>query len=719
MKVGQPSFTSGEIDPALHARADLPLYRTGLAECFNYIIMPQGGARNRPGFAYKGQTRNDSQTRLIPFAYNDDDSYLLEFTANRMRVYRNGVQVTLSGAPSAWAVTTAYAQGDHSANGGTNYYCYVAHTSAAADEPGVGANWEDYWIALTGDIVEIYHPFTYAQLAEMDYAQNADVIVLAHSSQDPLKLTRTDHDLWTLVSLTYTPAIAAPTALSGSGGAGTSYSYKVTAVDAVTFEESVASSAANNLEDGGTLTWTNSSGAGKYNVYKREQGIYGFIGQSSSGTIGFKDTKLIAETEDTPPGSTDPFSGTDQFPTSVAFHEQRLCFGGANAQRINTSQVGNYFNFSVADPAKDTDALTLDVVTNQIATIRYIVSQLDMLVFTAGAEVRISSGDNAFVLDNLSRKTQSDYGCDVGLKPKIVGDKILFVQRGGQAIRDFAYSLEADKFTGGDLNVIAKHLFENKTIVAWDYANEPYPVVWMVMSDGSLTGLTIAPEHEVLAFHTHQTENGSIEDVCVVPEGNDTGVYFVVNRTVNGGTVRYIERLEEWEFTTIQDAKFLDSHITGVITGSTISGLDHLEGETVSVLIDGDVVSDVVVTSGAVTLPRTYTSATAIVGLAYESRIGTLEPPLQDAYGNEMSVGRVQVRVLDTRGLWAGPNADELTEYPTRDVEDWGDAPDAVTDTLEIVIEPTWSGRGKLVVSQPDPLPSFILAVVPDVEVGG
>lgn len=718
MKVGQPSFTSGEIDPALHARADLPLYRTGLATCYNYLIMPQGGARNRPGTQYVKPTKDNTEARLVPFAYNDDDSYLLEFTDYRMRVYRNGVQVELASTPSAWVTATAYANGDHVANGGTNYYCYNAHTSAGTDEPGVGANWADYWIALTGDVVEVYIPLTLAQIQVMDFAQNADTIVVAHSSRDPFKITRSDHDAWTIETLTYTPSQAAPTGLSGSGGSGTLYAYKVTAVSATTFEESLPTAATTMLEDGGTLTWTNAAGAGKYNVYKREQGIYGFIGQSSSGALGFKDTKLIAETEDTPPDSTDPFASTDQYPTTVAFHEQRLCFGGANAQRINTSQVGQYFNFSVASPAKDSDALTLDIVTNQIATIRYIVSQIDMLVFTAGAEIRISSGDSAFVLDSLNRKTQSDYGCDIGLKPKIIGDKILFVQRGGQAIRDFAYSLEADKFTGGDLNVIAKHLFANKTIVSWDYQSEPYPIIWMVMSDGTVNALTIAPEHEVLAFHQHDL-GGTVEDVCVVPEGNDTGVYFTVNRTIDGNTKRYIERLEDWDFATIADAKFLDCHLTGTITGSTISNLDHLEGETVSVLIDGDVVSDLTVASGSITLPRTYTSATAIVGLPYTSRLETLEPPLQDAYGNEMSVGRVQVRVLDTRGLWAGPDQSNMTEYPTRDTEDWGDSPVAVTDTLEIVIEPTWGNRGKLTIEQPDPLPSFILAVVPDVEVGG
>jgi len=720
MKVGQPSFTSGEIDPSLHARADLPLYKTALETCLNYIIMPQGGARNRTGTAYRGATRNNNQARLVAFAYNDDDSYLLEFTEYRFRVYRNGSQVLLPSTPAAWVTATAYSYGDFVSNGGTNYSCRLAHTSAATDEPGVGANWEDYWIALEDDIVELYQPFTYAQLQYMDYDQSADTLVLTHSSAYPLKLTRSDHHVWDLTTPGYAPSTAAPTGLSGSGGTGTTYTYVVTAVNAETLEESVASASTTMAEDGGTLTWTDVAGAGKYNVYKQEQGIFGFIGQSSDGTTGFTDAKYIAETEDTPPVARDPFASTAKYPSAVAWHEQRLCFGGANPQRINTSQVGTYFNFSVSEPASDGDALTLDVVTNKVADIRYLISQIDLLVFTAGAEVRVTSHDSAFVLDNLSRKTQSAYGCQAGVKPQVVGDKILFVQRGGTAVRDFAYSLEADKFTGGDLSIIAKHLFSETSVVRWAYVSEPEPIVWMVTTAGKLIGMTIAPEHEVLAFHQHElADDGVVEDVVTVPEGDTTAVYFVVKRTKVGSPVRYIEKLSTWVGDPTEDATFLDCHSTGTITGSKIINLDHLEAKNVTALIDGDVVSNLNVASGEVTLPRTYTNAKACVGLPYVSRLKTLEPPIQDAYGNEMSVSRLQLRVLKTRGIWAGPDEDNMTEYPTRLYEDWGDPATTHTGVIEIVIEPTWSGRGKVVVEQPDPLPSFILALVPDVETGG
>ena len=724
-KIGQASFTSGELDPALHARADLELYRTGLDTCYNYLIEPQGGARNRPGWQYINEVKTSaSKKRLVPFAFNDDDSYLLEFGAGYFRVYRNGELVLLSSAPAAWADTTVYALGDYSANGGVNYYCKQAHTSSAAnDEPGSGTNWTDYWYALTDDIVEIPHPLVQADLEYFDLEQNADTLSVTHIDHYPFKITRYDHDVWTVETMTYAPSIAAPTGLSASGGSGTSESYVVTAVAEDTLEESLPSSSVSANEGdgstpGGHITWTDSTGGVKYNVYKDLNGIYGFIGTASDGATGFYDDKYAPQVDDTPPASRDPFASTSQYPSCVTYHEQRQSFGGARPQRLDHSQTGNYFNFSVSEPAKDGDSLTLDIITNKIAQIRYLISQSDLLVFTAGAEVRVTAGDNAYVLANLKRKKQSEFGCAAGVRPLIVGDAVLFVQRGSKGVRDFAYSFEKDKFSGGDISVIAKHMLADRKIVKWAYQPEPWPVVWSVCDDGVMLGLTIAKEHDVLAWHRHETY-GEFEDVCAVPEGDGTAVYAVIKRTVNGATVRYIERLATWSFTTIEDAQFLDSFVTGTITGSTISGLDHLEGETVSALVGGDVIQDLLVSGGAVTLPRTYTAAKACVGIPYTSRLKTLEPYIQDAYGNELSIARVQFRILNTRGLWAGPSEDAMTEAPTRNDELWGNPTEAKTGIVELVIEPTWSERGHIVLEQRDPLPSYILAMVPDVQTGG
>lgn len=727
-KLGQAAFSSGELDPALHARADLAIYQTGLAICENFIVRGQGGVENRPGYEFKNEVKDsDDAVRLIPFAFNDDDTYMLEFGPEYLRVQRNGEQVLLPSAPSAWVTATSYTAGDHVANGGTNYHCTVDHTSAGTSEPGVGATWTDFWHPLVNDIVEIETPYVAGDLRFIDYQQNGSILVLTVDGQDPRKLTRIDHHQWTIEDIDFSPAIDAPTGVvvtASSANTEKTYEYVITAINS-DGEESIPSTAGTdtNFESMNgdatkynDITWSAVTGAVSYSIYKEAQGVFGFIGSATS--LSFRDTGLAAKVADTPPADRDPFAATAGQPRTVAYHEQRLVFGGADPQNVELSQVGNYFNFTMSEPARDSDAMSLDIVTSRIAQIRYVVSQGDLMVFTAGAEVRITSGDNPFILENIRRRVQSGYGCAQGVKPQLMGDKILFVQRGGQIIRDFAYSFEADKFTGKEVSVIARHMFQGRKIVAWTYQPEPDSVLWIVMDDGNMVGVTYLPEHDTLAFHRHEL-NGFVEDVATVPQGESEKLYIVVRRTIDGVTRRYIEMASDREFTTIEDSTFLDSHVTGTITGTTISGLDHLEGEEVKALVGGDVINDLTVTSGSVDLPREYTNAKAVVGLAYESTLRTLEPWLEGAYSNQMSIARLQLRVLNTRGVWAGADEDDLVEYRTRDLEDWGEPGRAITDTIELVLPSTWDFKGQVYVKQTDPLPCNILAVVPDVEIGG
>ena len=137
------------------------------------------------------ETKDSTKTsRLIPFIFNDDQTYALEFGDQYMRVYKNGAAVTV-GTLTAWADATAYVIGDLRSNGGTNYYCIQSHTSNAAnDEPGSGSNWTDFWHALTGSIFEIPTPFLEADLSTIQYKQSADVVTLDHPSYDTREIVK-------------------------------------------------------------------------------------------------------------------------------------------------------------------------------------------------------------------------------------------------------------------------------------------------------------------------------------------------------------------------------------------------------------------------------------------------------------------------------------------------------------------------------------------------
>ena len=103
----QKSFSGGEISPSLYARVDQVKYANGLKTCRNSMVMRHGGTTNRPGTVFVAEVKDSSKTvRFIPFIFNSDQTYVLEFGDQYMRVLRNGAQVvesakTISGATQA------------------------------------------------------------------------------------------------------------------------------------------------------------------------------------------------------------------------------------------------------------------------------------------------------------------------------------------------------------------------------------------------------------------------------------------------------------------------------------------------------------------------------------------------------------------------------------------------------------------------------------------
>lgn len=799
-RYSQPSFVGGELAPVLHARADLEKYLTGLATCRNCIIHPHGGASNRAGLRFVVEVKDSTKlTRLIPFQFNTQDTYVLEVGDQYIRVIRNGGQVILPSAPAAWATTTAYAKTDHVSNGGTNYYCHTAHTSSAADEPGVGANWEDYWHALTTDIVEIPTPYLETELEGLDFVQSADIITLVHKNHAPMELSRTGHHLWSLDAITFAPEIAAPTGESATATVGTgskTYTYVVTAVDDETKEESLPSGEAsctngNTLSAGSnenTVSWSSVTGASKYNIYKEENGLFGFIGATED--LSFVDDGYAPALDDTPPKARNPFNAAGDYPDVVTYHEQRLSFASSTnkPQTLWQSQTGLFHNMNVSSPQRADDAITVRIDSAQVNEIRHLVSLNDLIVLTSGGEFRITASDRAWSFENIRLKPQSYRGASQ-VKPIVIGSTILYVQSKGSIVRDMAYALDSDSFTGNDLSVLSSHLFEHKTIEAWAYAQAPHSIIWAIRNDGVMLGLTYLQEHEVWAWHRHDTD-GLFEDVCVVGEGQRDVPYFIVNRTINGTEKRYIEYMEEREDEVSVDSFFMDcgatwagetAAITGItqanpavvtsaghpftngmtvrlsgvvgmtevnsmvytvanvtantfelsgvdstgfsayVSGglieqvaSSISGLSFLEGKSLALLGDGNVLPPSTVSSGQISL-SVYVNKLQL-GLGYNADLETLEPPFDGSAGSKKSTIDVKIRVYRSRGGWVGPTFDDLREIKQR--TSWDDPAPIVTGEFEAVVDPTWENFGKLCIRQSQPLPLTVLAIIPDIAIG-
>jgi Ubiquitin-activating enzyme E1 FCCH domain len=267
----QRSFSGGELAPSLYARVDTAKYAAGLRTCRNMLIMRHGGAQNRPGSTFVCESKDSTKSvRLIPFVFNNDQTYTLEFGDQYMRVIKNGIQQKLAsqnitGITAANPAVLTYSGADTYSNGDevyisgvlgmtqvNNRWFKVADLNAGANTfelqtmDGVDLDASGYTAYSSGgtvsEVYELATPYLEADLFDLQFVQSADVITIVHPDYAPRELARSGDTSWTLSIVTFDPDIAAPTGCANSygGGAGSiDVHYVITAIDGNTGEESL------------------------------------------------------------------------------------------------------------------------------------------------------------------------------------------------------------------------------------------------------------------------------------------------------------------------------------------------------------------------------------------------------------------------------------------------------------------------------------------------
>jgi hypothetical protein len=208
-----------------------------------------------------------------------------------------------------------------------------------------------------------------------------------------------------------------------------------------------------------------------------------------------------------------------------------------------------------------------------------------------------------------------------------------------------------------------------------------------------------------------------------VPETDEDVVYLLVRRTIGGVFKRYIERLERREILSFNaDCFFVDAGLTYTgVPATSVSGLDHLNGQLVAVVADGQVifngdastataaqVTEFTVAAG--TIPHVFNPAASIihVGLGYFADIETLDLDVQGVAIRDKAkrVGTVQVLLNEScRTWWAGPSTTRLVQVKLEEAES-GLEESPFTGQENIKIESDWNDYGRVVIRQKDPLPS-------------
>ena len=338
-----------------------------------------------------------------------------------------------------------------------------------------------------------------------------------------------------------------------------------------------------------TIIWNTVSNASSYNVYASDnRGVLGYIGQTNAPS--FRDVGIIPDYSVTPPYARDPFldllaTGTKN-PSSAGFFQQRRIFANSDEfpNRFWMSQLGHFDNFAASTPPLPDDAIQQSISARRINSIEHIVPLSDLVFLTSGGEYRVQAGEGLVITPTtLSVSPQSYYG-STKIRPIVAGEVALYVS-GGEFVRDLGFNINSNKFVGRDLTILARHLFDRRTIVDWDFAPAPRALGFLVMNDGDGLFLTYQADQDVYAW-TRATTKGEYKSTTVVREGDIDVTYAIVERVVDGFTVSFVERFDDRQYDTLSDAFCVDAGLT-LDVPITITGITSAASMVVTAPVHG------------------------------------------------------------------------------------------------------------------------------------
>lgn len=349
------------------------------------------------------------------------------------------------------------------------------------------------------------------------------------------------------------------------------------------------------------------------------------------------------------------------FPTCSAYFQQRKTFAASenDPQAIWMTRVGQPHNMNISLPIRDDDAISMTLDSLQVNAIEHLVPMPGgLLALTSDGAWQISGGSNqAITPTNVLAQPQAYVGCS-NVRPAPVNYDILYVEKTGTVIRALTFDFYSNIYKSNDVSLISNHLFTNKNIVNIAFAAEPFKLLWAVRDDGHFLSMTYLKDQEMIAW-AEQATKGQVKDVGSISTSNETDVYFVVRRYINGETVQFVERMASRQFDNLEDGWFLDAAVqsaltypSGTVTAAAASGNNVLITATgATPFVVGDV-GKVFRAGGGIGTVVSYVSNTQIrVNFSKDIAdvIPETETPLPVATGSWSLTSKVSTI---SNGLW-------------------------------------------------------------------
>lgn len=633
------NFNQGEVSPLLYSRADIDKYANALKTLTNGIPLIHGPVRRRNGTQFIAEVKDSTkQVRLIPFRYSLDTMFILEFGQSYIRFYTNKAQVQSGGSPLEIVSPYSASELDDVQFEQFGSTLYLTHPDYMPRKlvRNSDVDWDltiNYTYPPPTDELG-YSPATDVTPSAttgfgINFTTSTGIFLAGDVGRQIVNTTKGELGRASIVSITSTTIAVCDIVedfTDTNAIASGDWFIDLSPVSDLTSDSLVAGAIANVTADISASTTAQdtfrAADIGKYILM--QGGVLQIIQVNSASDIDCEVIKSLTTLDETGNWTLEEetWSATRGYPAAVGMFEQRLIFGGSKAEPASLwfSETGIFDGFGVGP--NDADSIDVDIVAAEINKVEWIASGRDLVVGTPSGEVTISGSSSVLAPSTVQSRIRTDKGSS---SQNIVtaDSEIIFVQKSGEKIRTFVYNFDVDGYKAEDLLFLAEHLTTSSTtIVDMAYSQEPESLIYAVLSTGDLLIGVFDRSQKVLGWSKNTTD-GTFERVATISHNGVDEVWTVVNRTINGNTVRYIEVFDSGDGTSNTDG-FSDSFLTysGVAT-TTFTGLAHLEGEVVQVKANGAAHADKTVSGGSITLDVSATDAT--VGLKYTTTIVTVD----------------------------------------------------------------------------------------------
>jgi hypothetical protein len=522
LKSVKTNFTSGLISKDLYGRGDLSVYLNGARKLQNIINESTGGVSRRKGLKFIDDI--GTKAKIISFEFNTEQKYLLCFLDKKMRVYMD------------------------------DKCTYEMET-----------------------------PWSIDNLDRINWTQSADTLLVVHPDIEPMKITRSGHDLWSIEKWEY---------YSEEGNIFQPYFKFASSNKKITISGNGAEVTLISEEDYFIE-------AHKDIYFSINEGLVQIKSVISPRQVVATVKKSLSSYGDTVDWKEQVFSPIRGWPKSVTFHQDRLVIGGSRElpNRLWMSKSSDLFNFDLGEGLDD-EAIEFAILSDQVNAIMDVISNRHLLVFTTGAEWMVTGKPLTPSGIELNRQSRNGFISSNYVPPQYVDGATLFVSKNGKQLREFLYTDVEQAYQSKDLTLLSGDILNNPVDSEYDISNN---IIYFPLENGEMSCLTSYRREEVNAWSVNKTQ-GKFISIAVV--GEET--YFVIQRKDKF----YLEKFSD-DFYTDSSVEFISDE-----PKKTWCGLNHLEGDEVKILADGYIVGNQVVKDGEITL---FENAINVkVGLAYE-----------------------------------------------------------------------------------------------------